>query len=200
MGRDRTFQAILALWGKMLNTEKARIDKVLNNDKIQPVILALGAGIGQEFDISRLRYNKVIIMADADVDGQHIATLLLTFFFRYMRPLVEEGHVFIARPPLFLISKGNKKKYVYSMSERDKAIVEFGGSKGLHVQRYKGLGEMNADQLWETTLDPERRILTAVRIDDAIEADRMFTILMGDEVEPRRQFIEENAVYAEVDV
>ena len=200
MGRDRTFQAILALWGKMLNTEKARIDKVLNNDKIQPVILALGAGIGQEFDISKLRYNKVIIMADADVDGQHIATLLLTFFFRYMRPLVEEGHVFIARPPLFLVRKGKKKKYVYSIDERDKVIEELGGSKGLHIQRYKGLGEMNADQLWETTLDPERRILTAVRIDDAIEADRMFTILMGDDVEPRREFIEENAVYAEIDV
>jgi DNA gyrase subunit B len=200
MGRDRTFQAILALWGKMLNTEKARIDRVLNNDKIQPVILALGAGIGQEFDISKLRYNKVIIMADADVDGQHIATLLLTFFFRYMRPLVDEGHVFIARPPLFLVRKGNKKRYVYSMDERDKAIEEFGGSKGLHIQRYKGLGEMNPDQLWETTLDPEKRILTSVRIDDAIEADRMFTILMGDEVEPRRQFIEENAVYAEIDV
>ncbi|MCF7918590.1 MAG: DNA topoisomerase (ATP-hydrolyzing) subunit B [Candidatus Cloacimonetes bacterium] len=200
MGRDRTFQAILALWGKMLNTEKARIDRVLNNDKIQPIILALGAGIGQEFDITRLRYNKVIIMADADVDGQHIATLLLTFFFRYMRPLVEEGHVFIARPPLFLISKGKKKKYVYSDIERNTAIEDFGGSKGLHVQRYKGLGEMNAEQLWETTLDPSRRILTSVKIDDAIEADRIFTVLMGDEVEPRRQFIEENAVYVTVDV
>ena len=200
MGRDRTFQAILALWGKMLNTEKARIDRVLNTDKIQPIILALGAGIGQEFDISRLRYNKVIIMADADVDGQHIATLPLTFFFRYMRPLVEEGHVFVARPPLFLIRKGKKKKYVYSDAERNAVIEEFGGSKGLHIQRYKGLGEMNADQLWETTLDPERRILTAVKIDDAIEADRMFTVLMGDEVEPRRKFIEENAEYITVDV
>lgn len=200
MGRDRTFQAILALWGKMLNTEKARIDKVLNNDKIQPVILALGAGIGQEFDISKLRYNKVIIMADADVDGQHIATLLLTFFFRYMRPLVEEGHVFIARPPLFLIRKGKKKKYVYTEEERDSAIAEHGDSRGLHIQRYKGLGEMNADQLWETTLDPSRRILTAVKIEDAIEADRMFTILMGDDVEPRRAFIEENAQYVTIDV
>jgi len=200
MGRDRTFQAILSLWGKMLNTEKARIDKVLGNEKIHPIILALGAGIGQEFDISRLRYNKVIIMADADVDGQHIATLLLTFFFRYMRPLVEEGHIFIARPPLFLIRKGKSKRYVYSMDERDKVIEEFGGSKGLHIQRYKGLGEMNPEQLWETTLDPERRILTAVRINDAIEADRMFTILMGEDVEPRRAFIEENAVYAEIDV
>ncbi|MBT3168652.1 MAG: DNA topoisomerase (ATP-hydrolyzing) subunit B [Candidatus Cloacimonetes bacterium] len=197
MGRERTFQAILPLWGKMLNTEKARIDKVLNNDKIQPVILALGAGIGEEFDISKLRYDKVIIMADADVDGQHIATLLLTFFFRYMRPLVEEGHVYIAKPPLFLVRKGKKKHYVHSVEERNKVLAEV-GSKGTHVQRYKGLGEMNADQLWETTLDPEKRILTLVQIDDAIEADRMFTILMGDEVEPRRKFIEENAHYVDI--
>lgn len=199
MGRDRTFQAILPLWGKMLNTEKARIDKVLNNDKIQPVILALGAGIGDEFDITKLRYNKIVIMADADVDGQHIATLLLTFFFRYMRPLVEYGHVYIAKPPLFLIRKGKSKKYVYTIEERDEVLKEV-GSKGIHIQRYKGLGEMNADQLWETTLDPEKRILTSVKIDDAIEADRMFTILMGDEVEPRREFIEQNAKYAEIDV
>jgi DNA gyrase subunit B len=199
MGRDRRFQAILALWGKMLNTEKARIDRVLNNDKIQPIILALGAGIGEEFDISKLRYNKIIIMADADVDGQHIATLLLTFFFRYMRPLVEYGHVYIARPPLFLVQKGKQKRYTYSEKERDAVVEEFGG-KGMHIQRYKGLGEMNADQLWETTLDPEKRILTSVKIDDAIEADRMFTILMGDEVEPRRQFIEANAQYAKIDV
>ena len=199
MGRDRTFQAILPLWGKMLNTEKARIDKVLNNDKIQPVILALGAGIGDEFDISKLRYNKVIIMADADVDGQHIATLLLTFFFRYMRPLVEYGHIYIAKPPLFLVKKGRSKKYAFSIKEKDEVMKEMGG-RGLHIQRYKGLGEMNADQLWDTTLDPERRILISVRIDDAIEADRMFTILMGDDVEPRREFIERNAQYAEVDV
>ena len=199
MGRDRTFQAILPLWGKMLNTEKARIDKVLNNDKIQPIILALGAGIGDEFDISKLRYNKVVIMSDADVDGQHIATLLLTFFFRYMRPLVEHGHIYLAKPPLFLIKKGKSKRYVYSTDERDELIKEL-GSKGLHIQRYKGLGEMNPEQLWETTMDPERRILTSVRIDDAIEADRIFTILMGDEVEPRRNFIESNAKYAEIDV
>jgi DNA gyrase subunit B len=199
MGRDRTFQAILALWGKMLNTEKARIDKVLNNDKIQPIILALGAGIGEEFDISKLRYNKIIIMADADVDGQHIATLLLTFFFRYMRPLVENGHVFIAQPPLYLIRRGRSKHYIYS----DEALKEYfkeNDSKGISMQRYKGLGEMNAEQLWETTMDPERRILTSVKIDDAIEADRMFTILMGDDVEPRREFIETNAKYVEVDV
>jgi DNA gyrase subunit B len=200
MGRDRTFQAILPLWGKMLNTEKARIDKVLNNDKIQPIILALGAGIGDEFDLSKLRYNKVVIMSDADVDGQHIATLLLTFFFRYMRPLVEFGHIYIAKPPLFLIKKGKSKKYVYSMKERDAALKEMESNKGVHIQRYKGLGEMNADQLWETTLDPDKRILTSVRIDDAIEADRMFTILMGDDVEPRRNFIEANARYVEVDV
>jgi DNA gyrase subunit B len=199
MGRDRRFQAILPLWGKMLNTEKARIDKVLINDKIQPIILALGAGIGEEFDISKLRYNKVIIMSDADVDGLHIATLLLTFFFRYMRPLVEYGHIYVAKPPLFLIKRGKTKKYVYSDSERDEVMEEI-GSKGLHIQRYKGLGEMNADQLWETTLDPERRILTLVKIDDAIEADRMFTILMGDDVLPRRAFIEENAKYANVSV
>ena len=199
MGRDRTFQAILPLWGKMLNTEKARIDKVLNNEKIQPIILALGAGIGDEFDVTKLRYNKIIIMSDADVDGQHIATLLLTFFFRYMRPLVEYGHVYVAKPPLFLVKKGKSKRYAYSIAERDKAINEL-GSKGVSVQRYKGLGEMNADQLWETTLDPEKRILTAVKIDDAIEADRMFTILMGDEVEPRREFIEANAKYVEVNV
>ena len=199
MGRDRTFQAILPLWGKMLNTEKARIDKVLNNDKIQPIILALGAGIGEEFDVTKLRYSKIVIMSDADVDGQHIATLLLTFFFRYMRPLVEYGHVYIARPPLFLIKRGKMKRYVYTIEERDEALKEL-GSKGILIQRYKGLGEMNADQLWETTLDPEKRILIAVKIDDAIEADRMFTILMGDEVEPRREFIEENAKYIEIDV
>lgn len=199
MGRERTFQAILPLWGKMLNTEKARIDKVLNNDKIQPIILAIGAGIGDEFDVSRLRYNKVIIMADADVDGQHIATLLLTFFFRYMRPLIEYGHIYVAKPPLFLVRKGKVNRYVYSEKERNEVLAEM-GDKNVHVQRYKGLGEMNPDQLWETTLDPERRILTSVKIDDAIEADRMFTILMGDEVEPRRAFIEENAQYITVDV
>ena len=199
MGRDRTFQAILPLWGKMLNTEKARIDKVLNNDKIQPIILALGAGIGDEFDISKLRYNKIVIMSDADVDGQHIATLLLTFFFRYMRPLVEYGHVYIAKPPLFLLRKGKSKRYVYTIEERNEIMKEW-DSKGIHIQRYKGLGEMNPDQLWETTLNPEKRILTSVKIDDAIEADRMFTILMGDEVEPRREFIEKNAKYVEVSV
>ncbi len=193
-GRDRRFQAVLPLWGKMLNTERARIDKVLNNDKISPVILALGAGIGDDFDITKLRYSKIIIMADADVDGSHIACLLLTFFFRYMRPMIESRNVYIAKPPLFLIKKGKTKRYVYSEEERDRAIEEF-GTAGLLIQRYKGLGEMNPEQLWETTLDPERRILMSVKIDDAIEADRMFTILMGDEVEPRRNYIQANAQY-----
>lgn len=193
-GRDRAFQAILPLWGKMLNTEKARVDKVLNNDKIQPIILALGAGIGQDFDVNKIRYGKVIIMADADVDGAHIATLLMTFFYRYMKPLIEHGKLYIAMPPLFLVRKGKQKVYVYNEMDRDKAIVEF-GEKGVMVQRYKGLGEMNAEQLWETTLDPSNRSMISVKMDDAIEADRMFTILMGDEVEPRREFIQANARY-----
>jgi len=191
-GRERSFQAILPLWGKMLNTEKARVDKVLNNDKIQPIILAIGAGIGQEFDVSRIRYHKIVIMADADIDGAHISTLLLTFFYRYMRPLIENGNIYLAKPPLFLIRKGKQKHYVYTEEERDAAVRQL-GDKGVIVQRYKGLGEMNPDQLWETTLDPENRILISVKMDDAIEADRMFTILMGDEVEPRREFIQENA-------
>ncbi|MBI9030419.1 DNA topoisomerase (ATP-hydrolyzing) subunit B [bacterium] len=193
-GRDRLYQAILPLWGKMLNTEKARIDKVLNNDKIQPVILALGAGIADDFDITKLRYGKVIIMADADVDGAHIATLLLTFFYRYMQPLIEHGKIYIAQPPLFMLRKGAKKHYVYSEDERDRMWAEL-GSKGVYIQRYKGLGEMNPDQLWETTLDPENRLLVQIKIDDAVEADRLFSILMGDEVEPRRDFIQENAKY-----
>ncbi|MFO7659890.1 MAG: toprim domain-containing protein, partial [Candidatus Cloacimonadaceae bacterium] len=195
-GRDRAFQAILPLWGKMLNTEKARVDKVLNNDKIQPIILAIGAGIGQEFDVAKVRYNKIIIMADADVDGAHISTLLLTFFYRYMRPLIEHGHIYIARPPLFLIRKGKQKNYVYTDEERDKLISEY-GAKNVIIQRYKGLGEMNPEQLWETTLDPEKRLMTLIKMDDAIEADRMFTILMGDEVEPRREFIQANARYVQ---
>jgi len=193
-GRDRAFQAILPLWGKMLNTEKARVDKVLNNDKIQPIILALGAGIGQDFDVNKIRYHKIIIMADADVDGAHISTLLMTFFYRYMRPVIERGHLYIAMPPLFQVRKGKQKVYVFNEMERDKAIVEF-GEKGVMVQRYKGLGEMNAEQLWETTMDPANRMMVSVKMDDAIEADRMFTILMGDEVEPRRDFIQSNARY-----
>lgn len=193
-GRERSFQAILPLWGKMLNTEKARVDKVLNNDKIQPIILAIGAGIGADFDVTKIRYNKIIIMADADVDGAHISTLLMTFFYNYMKPLIEHGHVYIAMPPLFLVRKGKQKRYVYTEEERDRAIAEL-GDKGVQVQRYKGLGEMNPDQLWETTLDPNNRTLISVKMDDVIEADRMFTILMGDDVEPRREFIQANAKY-----
>jgi len=193
-GRDRSIQAILPLWGKMLNTEKARVDKVLNNEKIQPIILALGAGVGQDFDVNKIRYHKVIIMADADVDGAHIATLLMTFFYRYMKPLIEHGKLYLAMPPLFQVRKGKQKQYVFNKKDRDLAIVEM-GEKGVMVQRYKGLGEMNADQLWETTMDPAHRSMISIKMDDAIEADRMFTILMGDEVEPRREFIQANARY-----
>ncbi len=192
-GRDREYQAILPLWGKMLNVEKARLDKVIGNDKLTPVVLALGTGIGEDFDISKLRYGKIVIMADADVDGAHIRTLLLTFFFRYMRPLIDEGHIYIAQPPLFKISKGKKVKYAFSDEERDEAIEEFGGS--CDIQRYKGLGEMDAQQLWETTMDPAYRTMLRVTIDDAIKADETFSILMGDKVEPRREFIEKNAKY-----
>ena len=195
-GRDRSFQAILPLWGKMLNTEKSRVDKVLNNDKIQPIILAIGAGIGQDFDVSKIRYGSIVIMADADVDGAHISTLLLTFFYRYMKPLVERGHVYIAKPPLFLVRKNKQKRYVFTEEERDAAIAEF-GEKGVFVQRYKGLGEMNPEQLWETTMNPETRTMISVKVDDAIEADRIFTILMGEEVEPRREFIQTNAKYVQ---
>lgn len=195
-GRDRRFQAILPLWGKMLNVEKARLDRVLNNDKLEPVIAAIGAGIGQEFDLSKLRYYKIIIMADADVDGAHIATLLLTFFFRYMRDLIINGHIFIAKPPLYKVQKGKVIKYAFSDEERDRYIQELGG-KGISVQRYKGLGEMNPDQLWETTLNPERRTLVQVVLEDAVEADRIFTILMGSQVEMRKKFIIENAKYVQ---
>ena len=199
MGRDRTFQAILPLWGKMLNVEKARIDKVYNNDKLTPVVLALGCGIGDELDLSKLRYGKIIIMADADVDGSHIRTLLLTFFFRYMRPLIEEGHVYIAQPPLYKITKGKKVRYAYSDLERDELLAEMypEGTQKSDVQRYKGLGEMNPDQLWETTMDPERRIMLRVNLEDAASADEVFTILMGDKVEPRKEFIETNAKYVQ---
>ncbi len=187
-GRDRSFQAILPLWGKMLNVEKSRIDKVYGNDKLMPVITALGAGIGEEFDLSKLRYGKVIIMADADVDGSHIRTLLLTFFFRYMRPLVEEGHVYIAQPPLYKVSRGKQLRYAYSDKQLAQHLEEIG--EKCEVQRYKGLGEMNAGQLWETTMDPATRTILRVELEDAITADEIFTVLMGDKVEPRRQFIE----------
>ncbi len=194
-GRDRRFQAILPLWGKMLNVEKSRLDKVYGNDKLMPVITALGCGIGEDFDISKIRYGKVIIMADADVDGSHIRTLLLTFFFRFMRPVIEEGHIYIAQPPLYRITKNKVHTYAYSDEERDKIISEIGG--GAEVQRYKGLGEMDAEQLWETTMNPETRIMLKVSLEDAQAADETFTILMGDKVEPRREFIEKNAKYVQ---
>jgi len=199
-GRDRKFQAILPLWGKMLNVEKARADKIYGNDKLNPVILAVGAGIGNEFDITKIRYGKVIIMADADVDGSHIRTLLLTFFFRYMRPLLENGNVYLAQPPLYKLSKkGMKDEYCYTdedLSKKYKELEEKGIQRDqLQLQRYKGLGEMNPDQLWETTMNPENRILIQVTMDDAIKADQTFTTLMGDEVEPRREFIIKNAKF-----
>ncbi len=194
-GRDRQFQAILPLWGKMLNVEKSRLDKVISNEKLIPVVTALGTGIGDEFDIEKLRYDKVVIMADADVDGAHIRTLLLTFFFRYMRPLIDTGHVYLAQPPLFKISKGKKFAYAFSDEERDERIEEFGGS--CDIQRYKGLGEMDPEQLWETTMDPKTRIMLRVTLEDAMEADETFSILMGDKVEPRREFIEKNAKYVQ---
>ncbi len=194
-GRDRSFQAILPLWGKMLNVEKARLDKVYGNDKLMPVITALGAGIGEEFNIEKLRYHKIIIMADADVDGQHIRTLLLTFFFRHMRPLVEHGYVYIAQPPLFKVYKGKKEAYAYTDQELQTLLAEFGGDA--KVQRYKGLGEMNPEQLWETTMNPETRTMLRVELEDAVAADEIFTILMGDNVEPRREFIEKNAKFVQ---
>jgi|TARA_Y100000310_G_scaffold85507_1_gene82338 DNA gyrase subunit B len=197
--RDRKIQAILPLWGKMLNVEKARVDKVFGNEKLQPVILALGCGIGEEFDVSKLRYQKVVIMADADVDGHHICTLLLTFFYRYMKPLIENGHVHVAMPPLYKITKDRKVHYVYSDEEYEKLLNEL-GKDGLSVQRYKGLGEMNADQLWETTLDPENRYMKKIGLEDAAIADQMFSVLMGEEVEPRREFIMKHAKEAVLDV
>ena len=194
-GRDRRYQAILPLWGKMLNVEKARLDKVYGNEKLMPVVMALGCGIGEEFDISKLRYGKIIIMADADVDGSHIRTLLLTFFFRYKKPLVEKGHVYLAQPPLYLLSKAKKHCYAFSDKQRDNLLEQFGGN--CEIQRYKGLGEMDSIQLWETTMDPERRTMLRVEVDDAAAADETFTVLMGDKVEPRREFIEKNAKYAQ---
>lgn len=192
-GRDRKFQAILPLWGKMLNVEKARLDRVYGNDKLMPVITALGTGIGEEFDLNKLRYGRVIIMADADVDGSHIRTLLLTFFYRYMRPLVEEGHVYIAQPPLFRITKNKRHYYAYSDNERDEIMTQL--QSGYDIQRYKGLGEMDSEQLWETTMNPETRVMLQVTPSDAAQVDEIFTILMGDKVEPRREFIERNAKY-----
>ena len=198
-GRDSRFQAILPLWGKMLNVEKARADKVYGNDKLSPVITALGAGIGDEFDISKLRYHKIIIMADADVDGAHIRTLLLTFFFRFMRPLIEEGYVYSAVPPLYKLSRGKTTRVAFSDEERDQISAELrGGNPNVKVDisRFKGLGEMNPSELWETTMDPERRTLRRICLEDAVKADEIFTILMGEQVEPRKQYIEQNARYA----
>jgi DNA gyrase subunit B len=191
-GRNREFQAILPLRGKILNVEKARMDKILKNNEILALITAIGTGIGDEFEIEKARYHKIIIMTDADVDGEHIRTLLLTFFFRYMRPLIEEGYLYIAQPPLYKLSKGKKVLYAYSERERANKMNELGES-GIGMQRYKGLGEMNPNQLWETTMDPEHRMTVRVEVDDAVEADELFTILMGEKVEPRRDFIQTHA-------
>ena len=198
-GRDSRFQAILPLWGKMLNVEKAREDKVIGNDKLQPVITALGAGIGEDFDASKLRYHKVVIMADADVDGAHIRTLLLTFFFRFMRPLIEQGYVYSAVPPLFKLTRGKTTRVAYSEEERDKISAEMRGGNPnvfINISRFKGLGEMNPQELWETTMDPEKRTLRRIELEDAVRADEIFTLLMGEKVEPRREYIEQNAKYA----
>ena len=199
-GRDSRFQAILAMWGKMLNVEKARVDKVYGNDKLTPLIVALGAGIGDEFDIEKLRYHKIVIMSDADVDGAHIRTLLLTFFFRYMRPLIENGYVYSAVPPLYKLTQGKETRVAYSDEQRDQISAEMRTAKPnakIEIQRYKGLGEMNKEELWETTMDPEKRTLRRITLDDAVRADQIFALLMGEEVEPRKHWIEKNAQYAE---
>ena len=198
-GRDSRFQAILPLWGKMLNVEKVRADKIYGNDKLQPVIIALGAGLGEDFDINKLRYHKVIIMADADVDGSHIRTLLLTFFFRYMRPLIENGYVYAAVPPLFKLTRGKTQRVAFSDEERDAVSAELRGDNPnakVDISRFKGLGEMNPHELWETTMDPEKRTLKRITLEDAVLADETFTVLMGEKVEPRKEFIEQNAKYA----
>ena len=197
-GRDSRFQAILSMWGKMLNVEKAREDKIIGNDKLYPMILALGAGIGKEFNLEKLRYHKIIIMADADVDGSHIRTLLLTFFFRYMRPLIENGYVYSAVPPLYKVTRGKTTKVAYSDQERDAISAGMRADNPnakIEISRFKGLGEMDPEELWETTMDPERRTLRRITLDDAVMADQVFTVLMGEEVEPRRAWIETNAKY-----
>jgi DNA gyrase subunit B len=206
-GRDRKFQAILPLRGKILNVEKAMQHKIFENEEIRNMFTAMGISIGTEEDskalnLEKLRYYKIIIMTDADVDGSHITTLLLTFFFRYMKELIENGHVYIATPPLYLIKKGNKQEYCWSEEDRERVVREFsenGSDKGIHIQRYKGLGEMNAEQLWSTTMNPETRILRQATIENGTEADRVFSMLMGDEVPPRREYIEQNAKYANID-
>ena len=199
-GRERKYQAILPLWGKMLNVEKARLDRVYGNDKLMPVVTALGTSIGDDFDITKLRYNKIVIMADADVDGSHIRTLLLTFFFRFMRPLIDQGHVYIAQPPLYKLSRGKQHRYAYSDKERNQYLSELRDGNPdakVDIQRYKGLGEMDPEQLWETTMNPENRVMIKVEMEDAVAADEVFTILMGDKVGPRREFIEKNAQYVQ---
>ena len=197
-GRDSRFQAILPMWGKMLNVEKARVDRIYGNDKLNPLICALGGGIGEDFDIEKLRYHKIVIMSDADVDGAHIRTLLLTFFFRYMRPLIENGYVYSAVPPLYKLTRGKQTRVAYSDEERDRVSAEMRGESNakIDIQRYKGLGEMNKDELWETTMDPERRTLRRITLGDAIRADAIFSVLMGEQVEPRKEWIETNAKYA----
>lgn len=200
MGRNSKYQAILPLRGKILNVEKARLHRIFENAEIRSMITAFGCGIGDEMDVSKLRYHKIIIMTDADVDGAHICTLLLTFFYRFLRPVIEGGYVYIAQPPLFKIAKGNKVTYVYREEERDQVIKDYGDTSNINIQRYKGLGEMNPDQLWETTMDPEVRMMKQVTIEDAMEADSVFEMLMGEEVEPRRNFIQENAIYAKLDI
>lgn len=194
-GRDKKYQAILPLKGKIMNVEKARLDRILGFEEIKAMITAFGCGIGSEFNIEKLRYGKIIIMTDADVDGAHIRTLLLTFFFRYMRPLLEEGHIYIAQPPLYKVNKGKQIYYAYSDNQLDNIMNEIGRDKKYPVQRYKGLGEMNPEQLWETTMDPETRTILKVNLEDAIAADEIFTMLMGDKVKPRREFIQTNAKY-----
>ena len=197
-GRDSRFQAILAMWGKMLNVEKARADKIYGNDKLRPMIVALGCGIGEEFNIDKLRYHKIIIMADADVDGSHIRTLLLTFFFRYMRPLIEKGYVYSAVPPLYKLIRGKNQRVAYSDEERDAVSAEMRGDNPdakIDISRFKGLGEMDPHELWETTMDPEKRSLRRITLEDAVAADQIFTLLMGEEVDPRREWIEQNAKY-----
>ena len=196
-GRDRRTQAILPLRGKILNVEKSRIDKILNSEEIKNMITAFGCGIGEDFDISKLRYHKIIIMTDADVDGAHIRTLLLTFFYRYMKDLITEGHVYAAQPPLYRVKKGKFEKYVYSDAELNQILEEIGRDNKVEIQRYKGLGEMDPEQLWETTMNPADRILLRITEEDAMEADEIFNILMGDKVGPRREFIEENAKYVQ---
>ena len=198
-GRDSRYQAILPLWGKMLNVEKVRADKIYGNDKLQPVIIALGAGIGDEFDVNKLRYHKIVIMADADVDGAHIRTLMLTFFFRFMRPLIEQGYVYSAVPPLYKLSRGKTTRVAFSDEERDRVSAELRGDNPnakVDISRFKGLGEMDPHELWETTMNPETRTLRRICLEDAVKADEIFTILMGEQVEPRKAFIEENAKYA----